>query len=347
MEYIELVDKLCNNHTLSDEEYLKLLEDDSDSETYLMDRACEARKSVYGNDVYIRGLIEISNYCKNNCLYCGIRRDGNVSRYRLNKDQIMACVRVGYDIGFRTFVLQGGEDVYYTDVVLEDIISHIRNEYPDCAITLSLGERSFESYKRLYDAGADRYLLRHETADCSHYGILHPKEMSYNNRMECLRNLKKIGYQTGCGMMVGSPGQTVRMLIKDIRFIEEFEPHMVGIGPYIPHGDTPFRDMPSGDVRMTIRLLSIIRLINPGVLLPATTALASLAGDGREQGILAGANVVMPNLSPIEFRERYTLYNNKADSGAEAAEGVEELRQRMNNIGYNVVVARGDYIGRK
>ena len=309
----------------------------------LAERAVAVRKRIYGNAVFTRGLIEISNICKNDCLYCGIRRSNNhCQRYRLTFEDIIGCCREGYELGFRTFVLQGGEDGFYNDDVLCNLISTIKTNHPDCAVTLSLGERSRESYQRLYDAGADRYLLRHETADAAHYGMLHPKELPFENRMRCLYDLKDIGYQVGCGFMVGSPGQTCAHLAKDLKFIEDFKPDMCGIGPFIPHKHTPFRDEPAGKVELTCYLLSIIRLIHPPVLLPSTTALGTIDPLGREKGIQAGANVVMPNLSPVSVRKKYELYDNKICTGEEAAQCRGCLNQRMLSIGYEIVTDRGD-----
>lgn len=341
---IDLINKLEKQRSLSLEEYRYLIDNRTpEYAAILAEKAVEARKKIYGNDVYIRGLIEISNICKNDCLYCGIRASNrNCERYRLMKEQILSCCENGYSLGFRTFVMQGGEDGFFTDEVMCDIVSEIKRRYPDCAVTLSLGERSRESYQRLYDAGADRYLLRHETADKSHYGKLHPKELSFDTRMECLKNLKEIGFQTGCGFMVGSPFQTSEHLAKDLKFIEEFRPDMCGIGPFIPHKDTGFRDCTAGSLELTCYLLSIIRLVSPDILLPATTALGSIDPEGREKGILAGANVVMPNLSPLDTREKYELYNNKLSIGAESAQGKRELEKRMETIGYRIVTARGD-----
>ena len=343
-ELYSLIDKLEKQRSLTVCEYQQLIDNyDSELAVYTAEKARLACQRHYGKDIYIRGLIEISNYCKNDCYYCGIRKSNQYcSRYRLTKDDILECCKEGYSLGFRTFVLQGGEDGHYTDDLLCDIIAEIKKKYPDCAVTLSLGERSYESYKRLWDAGADRYLLRHETADKSHYERLHPKELSYENRMKCLKNLKDIGYQVGCGFMVGSPYQTAENLAKDLKFIEEFSPQMCGIGPFIRHKDTPFRDEKNGSVELTLFLLSLIRLIKPTILLPATTALGTLSSDGREKGILAGANVVMPNLSPQCVREKYMLYDNKIATGQESAQCVNDLRQRMKTIGYNVVEAKGD-----
>ena len=310
---------------------------------YLRQRAEETRKEFYGNEVFIRGLIELTNYCKNDCYYCGIRRGNKCAeRYRLSKEQILNCCEAGYKAGFRTFVMQGGEDGHYTDAVLTDIIYDIKNKYPDCAVTLSLGERSKESYRALYGAGADRYLLRHETATKEHYEKLHPKELSFENRMECLYNLKEIGFQTGCGFMVGSPYQTVENIAADLKFIKDFKPHMVGIGPFIPHKDTPFKDEPAGSMEDTLKILSIVRLMLPKVLLPATTALGTVKNGGREMGILAGGNVIMPNLSPEDVREKYMLYNNKLVTGGEAAENLKLLKESMAEIGCFITANRGD-----
>ncbi len=342
----DLIDQLEQNHTLTESEYRDVIVGYTPQlAEYAAKKADKLRREIYGNTVYIRGLIEISNICKNDCLYCGIRKsNGNCQRYRLNKEQILSCCRTGYQLGFRTFVLQGGEDGYFTDAEVCSIVSFIKKEYSDCAVTLSLGERSYESYKAMYDAGANRYLLRHETADRGHYQKLHPNVMSFDNRMRCLQNLKKIGYQTGCGFMVESPYQTAQTLAKDLKFIEEFQPEMCGIGPFVPHKDTEFAHQPAGTLEKTLYLLSLIRLIHPHILLPATTALGTIHPKGRELGILAGANVVMPNLSPADARSKYTLYDNKINTGAESAEKVKLLSQQMASIGYEVVIDRGDYV---
>lgn len=341
----EIAEKLIKNHSLTVDEYKQLIDNYSPSlAEFLALEAVKARKEIYGNTVYTRGLIEISNICKNDCTYCGIRRSNkNCDRYRLTEDEILQCADEGYGLGFRTFVMQGGEDAYFTDDVLVSIIKKIKSNHPDCAITLSLGERSKESYKRLYDAGADRYLLRHETADKDHYEKLHPEAMSFDNRMQCLKNLKEIGYQVGCGFMVGSPYQTSLHLAKDLKFIEEFKPHMCGIGPFIPHKDTPFKNENQGTVELTCYLLSILRLINPHILLPSTTALGTIHPMGREMGIQAGANVVMPNLSPVAVRKKYELYDNKICTGEESAQCKDCLSMRMKSIGYEIVTDRGDY----
>ena len=340
----ELIERLARDHSLSLEEYAFLIRERSESSALrLAALADEKRREVYGTDVYIRGLIEISNYCKNDCLYCGIRRSNKeCDRYRLTPEEILLCCKEGYRLGFRTFVMQGGEDPYYTDDLLCDLISRVKTLYPDCAVTLSLGERSRESYQRLFDAGADRYLLRHETADKEHYGKLHPETMSWDNRMKCLHELREIGYQVGCGFMVESPYQSETELARDLKFIEEFRPDMCGIGPFISHKDTPFRDEPSGGCDLTCYLLSIIRLIYPNILLPATTALGTIDPMGREKGLKAGANVVMPNLSPVGVRKKYELYDNKICTGEEASECIECLRRRIDKAGYKMVTDRGD-----
>ena len=343
---ILLIDKLRKNRKLSLEEYQILIQGYSpEIAEYAAAEAVNVRQQIYGNKVYVRGLIEISNICKNDCYYCGIRKSNpNCDRYRLSKEEILECCREGYELGFRTFVMQGGEDGYYTDDILCDVISTIHQSFSDCAITLSMGERTKESYGKLYEAGADRYLLRHETAEKEHYVKLHPKQMSYENRLRCLKDLKEIGYQVGCGFMVGSPYQSSLSLAMDLKFVEEFQPDMCGIGPFIPHKDTIFKEEKAGSVEMTCYLLSLIRLIYPPVLLPATTALGTLDRKGREKGILSGANVVMPNLSPLSVRKKYELYNKKISSGQESAQGLEELKVRMKEISYEVVCEKGDII---
>ncbi len=341
-----LIDKLSFEHSLSLEEYKELLCGYSvDTAEYAADKALLLKEKIYKNDVFIRGLVEISNICKRDCRYCGIRKsNSNCNRYRLTEDQIFSCCERGYQLGFRTFVLQGGEDGYFTDEILVPLLKRIKNAYPDCAITLSLGERSRESYELLYKSGADRYLLRHETANREHYSMLHPSSMSYDERIRCLYDLRNIGYQVGCGFMVGSPGQNNDHIAQDLKFIEEFSPDMCGIGPFIPHKDTEYCDHSAGSVDFTCYLLSIIRLIKPNILLPATTALGTLEEGGREKGVLAGANVVMPNLSPADAKEKYTIYDNKLTKGAENAEQLEMLKESMAKIGANIVVSRGDII---
>lgn len=342
-----LIDKLEKQRILDKDEYINLLENATDSDCgYLFERARYVANTVYSNKVYIRGLIEVSNICKNDCYYCGIRRSNkNAQRYRLSADDIIKCCDLGYTLGFRTFVLQGGEDNFFTDEILCDILKTIKTKYPDCAITLSLGERTYKSYKALYDAGADRYLLRHETATSEHYMKLHPKNLSLENRKQCLFNLKNIGFQVGSGFMVGSPYQTIQNIVSDILFLKELSPHMIGIGPFISHKDTPFKGYTNGTLNLTLKLLSILRLMFPNILLPATTALGSIYPNGRELGVLAGANVIMPNLSPPDSREKYMLYDNKLFTGAESAEGLNKLKNSIKNIGYEIVTARGDYKG--
>jgi len=305
--------------------------------------ACRVRDSIYGRNIFMRGLIEISNHCRNNCFYCGISRSAKVRRYRLSPEQILQCCDIGSRLGFRTFVLQGGEDAWFTDDVLCKLIADIKHQHPDCAVTLSLGERGRDSFRRLREAGADRYLLRHETADPHHYALLHPSEMSFDHRMQCLHDLRDLGFQVGAGFMVGSPGQTVDTLMKDLEFIQDFRPEMVGIGPFIPADGTPFEHERAGSVELTLRLLAIIRLLHPHVLLPATTALGTLHPTGRERAIMAGANVVMPNLSPQDTRALYSIYNNKLSTGSEAAESAADLRLRLKAIGFNIPDSRGDY----
>ena len=342
----KLIERLSQAHRLEPEEYQHLIEHrDTESTSLLQKLAQEQARQVYGNRIFVRGLIEISNICKNDCLYCGIRRSNRACRrYRLSEEEILDCAAEGYELGFRTFVLQGGEDGWFTDERMCRIVRRIKERYPDCAVTLSLGERSFESYKALKEAGADRFLLRHETADEAHYRKLHPAELSLEHRKQCLYDLKEIGYQVGCGFMVGSPGQTYETLAEDMLFITKLQPQMVGIGPFIPHHDTPFREEQAGTLDLTLFLLGLLRLLIPNLLLPATTALGTIAPTGREQGILAGANVVMPNLSPVGVRKKYELYDNKICTGDEAAECRGCLNRRMESIGYELVVDRGDFV---
>lgn len=340
-----VVDRLRTERTLPVEELRALLTHcDAETLEYINRQAREVAQAHFGNNVYIRGLIEVSNCCRNDCYYCGIRKSNRkVARYRLSKESILGCCEEGHQLGFRTFVMQGGEDAAFSDEQLLEIVEAIRSRYPDCAITLSLGEKSRQTYERLFRAGANRYLLRHETYNAAHYEQLHPGKMSWENRIQCLRTLKEIGFQTGTGIMVGSPGQTIEHLIADVQFIEELQPQMIGIGPFLPHHDTPFATMPAGNMERTLLLLSIFRLMHPTALIPSTTALATLAPGGRERGILAGANVVMPNLSPREERKKYELYNNKASLGAEAAEGLQLLDKQLAAIGYRISKDRGDF----
>ena len=340
-----LIDKLAREHSLTSDEYGVLIESATPSlADYAAAAADKLRRKYYGTDVYIRGLIEVGNICRNDCLYCGIRASNkHCDRYLLTEEQIAECCREGYRLGFRTFVLQGGEGAFPIDAVCS-VVSEIRKSYQDCAITLSLGEYPRDDYKRMFDSGADRYLLRHETADKDHYKKLHTSSMSFENRRRCLYDLRDIGFQVGCGFMVGSPFQTVETLVKDLKFIEEFKPDMCGIGPFIPHKDTPFYGYPPGSASLTVFLLSLIRLIKPNILLPATTALGSIDENGRERGIKAGANVVMPNLSPISVRKKYELYNGKLCTGEEAAQCIGCLSARVASVGYKIVTARGDII---
>ncbi len=341
----ELITKLDGQGVLQKHEFVQLLSTYTDDDLkFAQNLARETALKYFGNKIYIRGLIEFTNICKQNCLYCGLRADNkNASRYRLTKDDIMECCREGYELGFRTFVMQGGEDPHFKDEIVCDIVKSIKTEFPDCAVTLSIGEKSKATYQAFFDAGADRYLLRHETANPEHYSRLHPENLSLASRKECLFNLKDIGFQTGCGFMVGSPYQTFETLAEDLLFIHELQPQMVGIGPFVPHKDTPFSKEPRGNLELTLFLLALVRIMQKNVLLPSTTALGTIHPQGREMGILSGANVVMPNLSPISVRKKYMLYDGKISTDEEAAEGVEALKERMRKIGYEITVSRGDF----
>lgn len=340
-----LIDKLHETHSLEMGEWEQLVADYTKEDLeYAADLARKIAVREFGKRIYFRGIIEFSNFCKCDCYYCGIRKSNkNCQRYRLTEEDILECCCEGYENGFRTFVLQGGEDGWFTDERMCAIVKAIKEHYPDCAVTLSLGERSFESYKALKESGADRYLLRHETADETHYRELHPEVQSLENRMQCLKDLKALGYQIGCGIMVGTPRQTAKVIAKDMKFMEEFQPQMIGIGPFIPHRDTPFRNEKKGSVELTLFLLALCRIMLPKVLLPATTALGTADADGRKQGVLAGCNVVMPNLSPTSVRKKYMLYDEKAGTDLSAAEGIRLLKQQMDEIGYEAVVGRGDF----
>lgn len=340
-----LINQLYEGQHLDDAALLQLITmpDNSEDEQYLFSKADSRKREIYQDKIFIRGLIELSNYCKNNCLYCGIRAaNKNISRYRLTKEQVLGCAVNGYELGFRTFVLQGGEDTAYSDKDICDMVSSIKELFPDCAVTLSIGEKSYESYKAYREAGADRYLLRHETANKEHYKQLHPEAMSFENRLRCLQDLKSLAYQVGSGFMVGSPYQTPQDLITDLRFLQEIQPDMIGIGPFIPHHQTPFANKKQGELHLTLRMLSILRLMFPKALLPSTTALGSIDPDGRIMGLQCGANVVMPNLSPLDVRELYKIYDNKAYINAEAAEGLSLLKAQASSIGCQIVIDRGD-----
>lgn len=341
----QLIKILRKTGYLEKKQFVQILSTyDKQDLAYAQRIARKIAKKNFGKQIYIRGLIEFTNICNQNCYYCGLRAENpKVSRYRLTKDDILDCCREGYSLGFRTFVLQGGEDPHFDDDLMCDIISSIKSRYPDCAITISVGEKSFGTYKRFFDAGADRYLLRHETANSIHYSRLHPDKQKLETRKECLFNLKKIGFQTGCGFMVGSPFQTFETLAEDLEFVHQLQPHMVGIGPFIPHEDTPFGNEPPGNLELTLLLLALVRIMLKKVLLPSTTALGTLVPNGRENGILSGANVVMPNLSPLSVREKYLLYNGKISTGEEAAESIELLKKKFKKIGYKIVTSRGDY----
>lgn len=345
----QLIDKLEKEERLSKKELINLISGfKSDDMEYLLKRARVVTKKNFGNGIYTRGLIEISNYCKNDCYYCGIRKSNEESdRYRLNKEDIMCCCNQGYYLGFRTFVLQGGEDPWFTDERIIDIVTSIKSNYPDCAITLSLGEKTRQQYLKYYAAGVDRYLLRHETADAGHYARLHPDNLTLEDRKRCLLDLKDIGYQVGTGFMVGSPFQTFENLVDDLLFTKALEPEMIGIGPFIPHKYTPFAKHEAGSMDLTLFLIGVLRLMLPSSMLPSTTALGTIDTNGRENGILAGANVVMPNLSPKQVRGKYLLYDNKISTGEEGAESIDLLQKRMNKIGYELLIDRGDHQNRK
>ncbi|MCL2752756.1 MAG: [FeFe] hydrogenase H-cluster radical SAM maturase HydE [Defluviitaleaceae bacterium] len=336
-----LVDKLIKNRTLKFDEFKELL---ATTDPYLHQKANEVRMQVFGNKIFARGLIEFTNYCKNDCFYCGLRTsNGGAARYRLTKEQILESYEAGYELGYRTFVLQGGEDPFFTDDVLVDLVRAIKGGHTDCAVTLSIGERSRESFQRLYDAGVDRYLLRQETTNPKHYASMHPLDMRLQSRLDCLWTLKEIGYQVGCGFMVGSPSQTLDDIVGDLMFIKELDPQMVGVGPFLPHDATPFGGEAAGCVQTTLNIIAILRLMKPNLLLPATTALGTIKDNGRELGIMAGANVVMPNISPTSERKKYLLYNNKIGTTSSAMDSGGDMARRMSAIGCELAIDRGDY----
>lgn len=343
--YIDIINRLTHGDTISRDEWMILLSSlNIEEREYLRAKAQEVATSNYGHGVFVRALLEISSYCRNNCYYCGIRASNrNAQRYRLTKEEILECCKEADALGFNTFVMQGGEDPMQNDAWVVDVVKSIRAAYPDKAITLSVGERSDEAYAAFKEAGANRFLLRHETRNDEHYAHLHPSMMSSENRRHCLMTLKRLGFQTGSGMMIGSPGQTDEHLYEDIRFLEELQPQMIGIGPFLPATDTPFENQNPGSADKTILMLSLLRLRFPKVLLPATTALATLCPDGMERAILAGANVVMPNVSPVEQRKKYSIYDNKKSTGAESAQQMQQLENRLNAIGYHIDYSRGDF----
>lgn len=342
MDIHEPVSRLAAERDLDDAE-LAFLIDSAEAGESLARAADSVRREMYGDKVFIRGLIEFTSYCKNDCFYCGIRcSNRQAERFRLTPEQIYSCCEEGYRLGFRTFVMQGGEDPYFTDERICEIVRTISQRYPDCAVTLSIGEKSFESYKAFREAGAKRFLLRHETADFDHYHRLHPDTLSPENRQRCLFDLKKLGFQVGSGFMVGSPFQTTENLVHDLRFLQRLDPDMIGIGPFITHKQTPFARHKNGSVELTLRLISILRLMFPHALIPATTALGTLARDGRERGLRSGANVVMPNLSPADVRKKYNLYDNKIYSGAESAQSLDLLRKAVERAGYRIVTDIGN-----
>lgn len=340
-----LIEKLQREHRLTHEEYLRLLEHRTpEMQELLAQKARAVCEKTYGKGIFLRGLVEVSSYCKQNCLYCGLRREnGSAVRYRLTEEEILSVCREGYALGYRTFVLQGGEDPYFTPQRVADLVQNIKEEFPQVAVTLSLGEASKETYALWRNAGADRYLLRHETANGRHFALLHPASQTLKTRMQCIEHLRDLGYQVGVGMMIGSPHQTLEHLAEDLCFLQDFQPHMVGMGPFIPQKDTPFGAESAGSVDLTLYLLSIVRLMLPKVLLPATTALATLDEKGREKGILAGANVCMPNLTPPALREHYAIYDGKLSTRGESAQNVMEIKKQMEAIGFTIVESRGDY----
>jgi len=344
-KFSAIVDGLEKNHVGKAEDYLYLLNNiNEENRQYLSNAALRVKEEFYGKEIYIRGIVEFSNFCKQNCLYCGIRKDNaHVDRYRLSHKEIVEACRKGYALGYRTFVLQSGEDPYFTDDRVVAIIKDIRDNFKDAAITLSLGEKTKRSYKKFYDAGADRYLLRHETANEKLYDKLH-ENMTFQNRKECLYDLKEIGYQVGAGLMVGSPGQKKTDLIDDLRFLKELKPQMVGMGPYLTHKETPLKDSENGSLTETLVMLSLVRLILPEVLLPATTAVGTIDDYGREQAILAGCNVVMPNISPMEVRKKYELYENKICVDDQPEECRFCIEGRVKCTGSTLNMCRGDHI---
>lgn len=345
----KLINKLNTEKKLTHTEFCDIITSitnqgmESDEFKYLTNLSGSITKDVFGGKIYLRGLIEFSNYCKNNCYYCGIRRDVNTTRYRLTKDEIIQSAQNGYDIGCRTFVLQSGEDMHYTDDIMVDIISSLKSTFPDCAVTISVGEKSHETYQRYYHAGADRYLLRHETATAEHYAVLHPKDMELKTRMDCLTSLQEIGYQVGAGLMVGSPNQSAQHLASDLVFLGEFKPQMVGIGPFLPHHDTPFKNYSSGSLIQTLVMVSLVRIMLPNALIPATTALTTLSPLGRDMGFLAGANVVMINVSPNEDKKNYLLYDNKACLTENALDVKNALDIKLTELGLHLDKGRGDF----
>ena len=344
-DHIYLIDKLNAEKALTHDEWVSLFEGYTpDDRTYAASVADRLRREKFGDKIFIRGIVEFSNYCKNDCFYCGIcRSNRNAERYRLSESEILECCAEGHAAGYRTFVLQSGEDPVYTPQRVAELVREIKQLYPECAVTLSIGELERADYQLLRDAGADRYLLRHETAVKEHYEKLHPSFMSFRHRMECLRTLKELGFQTGAGMMIGSPFQTAHELAEDMIFLAGFKPHMVGTGPFIPHRDTVFRDKPAGSFGLTLFVLALVRLMLPNVLLPATTALGTIHPEGREQGILHGANVIMPNLSPLSVRKKYMLYDNKIGTTDSHEDILADIRGRLKRIGCEAAVSRGDY----
>lgn len=344
----DLIEKLYRNNYLEKKEIIYLLDHINEEEQQILfNRANETRLKYYGNYVYMRAIIEFSNICKQDCMYCGIRKSNKkAKRYRLSKEQILECCEEGYKLGYRTFVLQGGEDDWYTQEKLAEIIKEIKDRYEDVALTLSIGEKSYEEYEILHKCGADRFLLRHETATKELYEQLHPN-MSFENRRQCLSDLKEIGYQVGAGFLVGLPNQGNEDFANDLLFLKDIQPDMIGIGPFLPHHQTPLKDEKGGDLDKALIMIALTRLMVPECLLPATTAMGTISKQGREIALKAGANVVMPNLSPTTVRSKYELYDNKMYTGDEAAECLKDIERKINSAGFQVDMGIGDSYLRK
>ena len=307
-----IIQKAKETHELSRDEIIALLKDDSINEE-LFKAADEVRKKYLGDEVHLRGLIEFTNICKRNCMYCGLRRDNkSLNRYRLSHEEIIDFAKKAVSYGYKTLVLQGGEDDYYTVERLVPIVKDLKAL--GVALTLSIGERPFEEYEALKKAGADRFLLRIETTDKELYEKLDPG-MSHENRIQCLKNLRKLGYEVGSGCLVGLPGQKIESLADDILFFKELDVDMNGIGPFIPNEDTPLKDAEGGQFELALKVMAIVRLLLPDINIPATTAMETLNKQGRVIALQCGANVVMPNVTEGEYRKLYALYPGKICTG--------------------------------
>jgi biotin synthase len=320
---------------------IKWLKADDAAELFAM--ADDIRKRYFKDEVHIRGIIEFSNYCMKNCFYCGLRRDNKtIERYRISEDEIIDTALKAGELGYKTILLQSGEDGGYTIEGLCAIIKRIRSNL-DCAITLSLGEKSFDEYRSLRDAGADRYLLRFETSDRGLFNKLKP-DSSYENRLDCIKNLKKLGFQVGSGFMVGLPGQTYEILADDILLLRELDLDMIGIGPFLSHHNTPLGNSASGTLDLTLRALAIIRILMPDVHIPATTAMGTVEKGGREKALQCGANVIMPNVTPIKYRKYYEIYPNKIcidDAPSDCRACIEGM---LKSLGRAAATNKGDSI---